>query len=237
MLLGVPDPGAGIYSNATFMLTVDDSNRFLDEYEKSITEMRKLAEDSKNPAFPTATVKRIKMGEGDALDVSMKMPGGEQTTPPGGPNVEKMNKLISGPGDILKFYIAPADEHAVMMSYASLDRLKTAIDFYRSKKKGVSADPAVAKVAAVLPPGSQVIAYISLSGAAKLAQQFAAALSPDKPTTIPDIPESPPIGMAVKISPSGLEGQLSITSDTLRTIGDTIAKTRKERAKPPAAAQ
>ena len=51
------------------------------------------------------------------------------------------------------------------MSYISPERLKEAIEFYKSKKPGLSADASVAKVAAKLPAGSQFIAYVSLSGA------------------------------------------------------------------------
>ena len=36
--------------------------------------------------------------------------------------------------------------------------------------------------------------------------------------------------MAAKISSLGAEGQLVITADTLRTIGDTVAKTRHAKA-------
>ena len=113
-----------------------------------------------------------------------------------------------------------------MMAYTSLERLKAALDFYKSKQPGLSGDAGVAKVAAALPPGSQVVAYASLSGVAKVAQQFAAMLPGGRATAIPDFPDSPPLGIAAKVSPSGAEGHLIVTAETLRAIGDAVAKAR-----------
>jgi hypothetical protein len=234
MLIGIPEPGAGIYGSTTVVMTVDDSKQYIENYEKSVVEMRKLIDESKSAGIPTATANRIKVGDIDGLEITMKMPDYKQPSTPGGPDMEKMMKLFSGPEGSLKIFAAPADEHTVLMSYTSLERLKSLLDSYKSKEKGLSADPGVTKTAALLPQGSQVLGYISLSGAAKLAQQIAQMIAPDKPARIPDIAESPPIGMAGKISPEGIEGHLVITADTLRTIGDVTEKARQTRDKPPA---
>ena len=71
MLMGVAEPGTGLYGNTSVVMTVDDSKGFLDAYEKSLEAMRKLAEDTNSPAIPVATSQRIKVGETDALEVSM----------------------------------------------------------------------------------------------------------------------------------------------------------------------
>ena len=83
-------------------------------------------------------------------------------------------QMLVGPDGKLKLYAAPADDHTVVMAYTSLEHLKAAIDFYKSKQPGLSSEAGVAKVTAMLPAGSQMIAYVSLSGATNVARQFAA---------------------------------------------------------------
>lgn len=228
MLMGVAEPGTGLYGNTSAVMTVDDSTGFLDAYEKSIAEMHKLAKDINSPAFPLATGKRIRVGEIEALEVSMNVPNVEQFAGPGGKEAQKMMQLFVGADGKFKYYLAPADEHAVVMAYVSSERLKGAIEFYKSKKPGLSADANVAKVAAKLPAGSQFIAYVSLGGAMKAVKQLMASMPGAPAAAIPDFPDSPPFGYAAKVSPDGVEGHFVATAETLRTIGDAIAKLRAD---------
>jgi hypothetical protein len=126
----------------------------------------------------------------------------------------------------MKIYLAPVDEHTIVMCYTSLERLKSAIDFYKSKQRGLASDADVVKVAAMFPVGSQFVGYVSLGGMANVVRQFTAAMPRARPAAIPEFPESPPIGMAAKVCPSGVEGHLIVTAETLRAIGDTVAKIR-----------
>src|SRR5258705_4018186 len=133
--------------------------------------MRKLAEDANSPAIPVATSQPIKVGDTEGLAVSMTLPNLKQFGQHGGPDPQKMMQLFLGPDGKLKIYVAPADEHTIVMAYTSADRLKEAIAFYKSKQAGLSADANVAKVAAKLPAGSQFVAYASLSGIVKTVKQ------------------------------------------------------------------
>lgn len=226
MLVGVAEPGTGLYGNTSSVMTVDDSKRFLEGYEKSLAAMREFAQESKSAAIPVATSQRIMLGETEALEVSMDLPDMKQFMPPGSPDPQKMMQLFVGGDGKLKIYIAPADEHTVVMAYTSLERLKAALDFYKSKQPGLTGDAGVAKVAASLPPGSQAVAYVSLSGVAKAVQQFATMLPGVPAGAIPELPDSPPLGFAAKVSPTGAEAHLIVTAETLRAVGDVVAKAR-----------
>jgi hypothetical protein len=226
MLMGVAEPGDGLYGNTMGVMTVDDSKRYMAEYEKSLAALREFAQDVNSPAIPVATSQRIRLGETEALEVSMKLPEMTQLAPPGGPDQQKIMQLLVGPDQMLKVYVAPANEHAVVMAYTSVDRLQAGLEFYKSNQPGFVGDTGVAKVAAALPPGSQAVAYVNLSGVAKVAQQFATMVPGGRATAIPDFPESPPLGMAAKVSPSGAEGHLIVTAETLRAIGEAVAEAR-----------
>jgi hypothetical protein len=232
MLMGVADPSnGGLYGNTSMVTTVDDSKAYLEAYEKSLTEMRKLAEGANAPAMPVATVERIKMGETDALEVSMTLPNMKQFGTPGGPDPEKTMKMFFGADGKLKMYVAPADQHTVVMSYISLDRLKEAIVFYKSKKPGLSADANLAKVAEKFPAGSQFLMYSSLNGTVKMGKQIMGSVPGVPVAMIPDFADSPPFGAAAKLSPTGVEGHFIVTAETLRTIGDAVAKIRTDALK------
>ena len=226
MMMGVAEPGTGLYDNTSAVMTVDDSKSFFDRYEKTLTAMREFAQETKSPAIPVPTSQRIMLGETEALEISMDLPDMKQLAPAGGPDQQKMTQLLFGKEGKLKIYVAPADEHTVVMAYTSLDRLKAALEFYKSKQHGLSADTGLAKVAAALPPGSQAVAYVSLSGVATVVRQFAAMLPGGQAEAIPDFPDCPPLGFAAKISPTGAEGHMIVTAETLRTIGDVVAKAR-----------
>ena len=228
MLMGVAEPGTGLYGNTTMVMTVEDSKEFVDAYEKWLTEMGEFAKDANSPAIPVTTSQRIKIGDVDGLEGSMTLPAAPQEAPPGGPDPQKVMQLFFGADGTLKYYIAPADEHTVVMAYVSADRLKEAIEFYKSKKAGLSADAGIAKAAAELPAGSQFVGYLSVNGLAKIAQQMMAAIPGVPVGRIPDFPDSPPFGFAGKISPAGVEGHFVVTLDTLRTIADAVAKARTE---------
>jgi hypothetical protein len=228
MLVGVAEPGAGLYGNTSAVMTVKDSKAFLDQYEKSLAATRQLAEDAKSPAIPVATSERVKVGETEALEVSMSFPSMKDLAPAGGADPQKIMQLFAGPDGKLKTYIAPADEHAVVMAYTSPERLKEALEFYKSKQPGLSADTGIAKVAAKLPPGSQFVGYASLSGLAEMVKQVMGTVPGAPPAMIPDFPESPPFGFAAKVSATGIQGHFVVTAETLRTLGGVVAKVRAE---------
>ena len=128
----------------------------------------------------------------------------------------------------MKYYVAAVDEHTVVTAYISPERLREAIDFYKAKKPGLSAEADVAKVAAKLPAGSQFIGYMSIGGMAKTGKQIMAAVPGVPAAMVPDFPDSPPFGSAAKFAPGGVEGHFVVTAETLRTIGDVVAKIRAE---------
>jgi hypothetical protein len=139
--------------------------------------------------------------------------------------MQKMMKAMFGPSSTLKLYVAAVDSHTVAMAYTSPEHLQTVIAFLRDKSPSLGNDPGVAKVAKALPAGSQVQAYLSLSEAFKFGKHLLAATgAPNDLATSPDLASSPPIGIAVKVTPQGLEGHMVVTAETLQSIGDAIQK-------------
>jgi hypothetical protein len=226
MRMGAGTPDGGLYEDAAMVMKVDDSKQYLEAYEKSIDAMGMLAAESSSPLLPKARSRRIKLDDGDALEVTMEMPDLQALMPAGAQNPHEMMKLFAGPDGTMKVYIAVADANTVIAAYTSPEKLKAAIDGYRSKEASLSKNPGVAKVSAALPQGSQAVMFVSVNGYAGMMRKFMAAGPGGVPFTIPEIPECSPVGMAVKASPSGVETHFVVPADVPKAIAETIMKLR-----------
>jgi hypothetical protein len=226
MLIGVAEPGTGFYGNTTALMIVEDAGQFLDNYETSLAAMRELVEEIKSPMIPVATSKRLSIDDLEALEITMDFSHMNQAVPAGGPDMQRIMEFMTGSNSKMTIYMAAADEHTVVMSYSSAEHLQSAIRFFRSKQPGFSSEARVAEVAAALPLESQAVAFVSLDGVAGVVRQFAQLIPGGQMAAIPDFSQSPPIGMAAMVSPTGAEGHLIVTADTLQAIGDTVAKAR-----------
>jgi hypothetical protein len=229
---GPAELGAGIYGNTTALMTVDDSKAYLDDYEKTLVAMSKFGQEVKSPFIPVPDVQHTKLSDTEVLEITMDVASAMQATPPGGPDTQAIMRALAGPEGKLKVFVGSADEHTVVMAYTSLDSLESAIKFYKSHEPGLAADPNVAKVAAMLPSGSQLVAYVNLSGVMQAMHQFFAVLPNVPAVKLPEFAPSPPLGMAAKVSATGMEGHLVIAADTLRTVGEMIAKFRQSMPHP-----
>lgn len=226
MVLGIAEPGTGIYGNTTAVMTVEDSKSYMQEYEGSLTKLSEFAKEAKNPMIPVTTCQRMTVGETEALEISMDMKNMPQFAGAGGPDPKKVLEMMFGSSEALKIYVAPADEHTIVMSYFSSERLNQVLNFVKSKYPGLSDSAPVAQVASLLPPDGQVVGYVSLNGVSNAIRQFAAIVAGGRAPKIPDLPECPPLGVAAKATPQGVESHLVIAVETLRAIGKTAAQAR-----------
>jgi hypothetical protein len=232
-MFGAPQPGAPIFSNMFTFIRYDKlTSGFLDDYEQALVAMQQLAAELNNPLVPSATFQRVKVGDIDALEIVMKIPETQQSQQPGADFQKQIQESMFGPDREMKYYVAPADEHTLVIAYTSPDRLQAGIDFYKSKQPGLANEPQVTKVASLLPAGAQMVGLMNLKNVMNITRQVVAAI-PAAQAAIPDFPDSPPIGMAAIATPSGVEAHLVITADTLQSIGNGIAQSRARAAAPP----
>jgi hypothetical protein len=226
MVMRVGEPGTGVYGNTSVVVLVDDSHRFMEEYQNSLEAMRELAQETNSPVIPVATTQQIRLGEREALEVSMNFQDIKALAPANGVDMQRIMELMFGKNDNLKVYVAPANDHAVVMAYVSPERLTAALDFYNSHEPGLSDNSGVAKVAAALPAGSQLVAYLDVSGLSQVVKEVIKNMPAVHTVEIPDIPNNPPLGMAAVVTPLGIEGHVVVTAETLQAIGGVVAELR-----------
>lgn len=230
MMMGVGKPGDPIYSNIAVVEMVDDSEAFLADYRKTIQAMNRLLKDAEGSIMKPVKLKEVKIGEASALKLTMKIPmfpGAEKM-----PNFDEIMEKLFGPGGKMIAFIAAADEHTILAAYTNRRLLRQCLKAADGTQPGLAADPAVAKTAAMLPSGAQWVGYISPKGMIDFIKRVIPAVTPEGQTApkIPNFPETPPIGFAVKAAPGSVRSHTVVPAAVLKGIGGFVAEIRKKQA-------
>ena len=139
--------------------TSNDAAKYAAEYEKQVAATNKLAKEVKKPIFPTMELEKIQVDGTPTLHVDVTLAMNQQV-----PGVDEILGQLFGTGGKLAVYIAAADEHTMVAGYESKEALQRALKAAKNPAAGIAATPDVAKTAALLPAGAQVIAFISPEG-------------------------------------------------------------------------
>jgi len=160
-----------------------------------------------------------KMGKLDAMpmlefsvDMSAAMPAG------GAPGMAPPAKLF-GPDGKLTTYMVAVDKQTVVASYVNQETARKAVERYRQGGKALHSDPEVAKTSALLPKDAQMRGYLSPHGLIAFIKGVMTNMGAPFGQMIPDVPETPPIGMAARIAPAGVAADLVIPGEVLEAIG------------------
>jgi len=228
MMMGVGQPGDPIYSNFAIVETVDDSKAFLAEYRKTIEVMNELLKDAKNSILGPSKLEEVEVGGTPALELTMKIP-----TPPTAANVpdfDELMKKLFGPGGEIVVFFAAADDHTIVASYTGKKLLRESLQAAKGTSPGLAGDPELAKTAAMLPSGAQWVGYISPKGTIDFVKRVIPAFTPEgkTPPKLPECPETPPIGFAVKTAPDGLRSHTVVPAEVLKALGGLVAELRKQ---------
>jgi hypothetical protein len=145
-----------------------------------------------------------------------------------------MIELMLGSGGKMNAYFAAADKETVIGAYISPKQLVSAVKAIRDNKPQLIDEVGLAKTAAMLPAGAQWVGFLSPRGGAAFVSRMVKALAPPGAPEIPELPDTPPIGLGVALSPSGLDAHLAVPAAVLETVSETIRKATAKGAKPDA---
>lgn len=223
MFMGVGESGDPIYANMLAIVRVDNATAFIDSYEKYFQQYNDVIRGSKSEVMQPVEVERTEIAGKSALQCKTKMP-----EPPAGqkpPNYDKLMEALIGPGDSLVFWIAPADEHTVVIGQVDKKLLEQAIALIGQNKPGLESDAGVKKTAAMLPADAPVAFYVSPQGTVEFFKRLLpAAIPPQVPFNVnfPDFPQTSPLGISMKAAPNELQATLVVPADVLKGIGQYI---------------
>lgn len=230
MSLAVGKDKEPAFSRLSAVMNVDDSAVYLKNYRKYMEISLELMKNAKQAAmFDMAgtSVKETQIDGLPALEIVMKMNLKNLPGQPGvgAPDFGKIMEAMFGAGGSVPAYMVAADKHTIVVAYTSKDRAAEGLRALKSPQGGLSADPSVAKTAALLLPKAQWVGYWSPKGTIAFVNQMVRSFGPaPNAEKIPDFPDSPPIGIAVKAADGEVWGQLVVPAATARGIADYVKK-------------
>jgi len=221
-MMGMMRPGDSLFSTALAIEHVDDA----DKHFKSTRKMFELMATAENPQGdePLYSFNEIKVGDLDALELVTAIGSLAGLGAAGNAQVENQvqgmfSKLFGTDGKI-SMYVAKADDHTVVTAY-SREQLVHGVKHVRSGDAGLETDADIATTTALLPSGAQWVAFVSPQGLVQWASVFVDAMFGGE-IKLPPFPATEPIGLAAKVTETGLDAELVLPDSVVAGIGQYI---------------
>jgi hypothetical protein len=223
LVMGIPKPGESIYGGMTGLFRVENAKKYLDHYEKSMNELSELRKTLNNPLISQVAteVKRMTIEGLPSLEVTADM----SKTLVGAQNsaAKKLMESWLGKDGKLTFYLAAADDKTVLIGYVSKANLSRVISAHKIPQTSLSADPDVAETTQMLWPEVQWVGYLDPKGLMDFSMLMAMqAAPPGAIPQLPTFPATPPIGLAVAMTPDALNAQLVLPAKMIRGYGSFV---------------
>lgn len=224
-VMGIMRPGDSLFSTAIAIEHVKNADQQL-KGTREMFELMRTAQKKPRGDKPLYELNDVKVGDLDALELVTNIESLTELSTGGanlGPAAEQMKglfgKMFGGEGKI-QMYVAKADERNVVTAY-SKEQLVRGIEHVRSGGKGLEDDADIAKTAALLPDGAQWVAYVSPQGLVQWVGVFVEAMFGGQ-IQLPPFPATEPIGLAAKVSETGLDAELVLPDGVVAGIGQYI---------------
>jgi len=227
MVMGAGTGDEPLYANLLGVLRVENAPSFMAGYDEFIKQYNEIIKGAKSPVIQRMEAEKCDIAGMAGYQITMAIP-----KPPAGPmppQYDKMMEAMFGPGEKVVFWIAPADEHTIVMGYVNKAPMERAIAALKQNKPGLAADAAVSKTVALLPPDAPMVAYLSPQGTIGFVKRMMSVVLPpgmEERVTIPDFPPTQPLGFAVTTAPNELETTLVLPSDVLTAIAKYVQHIR-----------
>lgn len=233
--MGVGQDDEPLYSRMLMVIKAKSAPAYLDNYEAAMGEMAKIFQETGQPLLAFET-QRMEVEGLPVLRLAMNMKP-FLATGQGGPEAEKMMELMFGAGEMISTYFAVADPTTVLAAYVSPDELVRGVQAIRAGQPPLADEAGAAQTLAMLPPGAQWVGLVSPRGGvafvARMLKVIQAAGAPGPgPEAIPEFPETPPVGIGVLLSPSGLDTDLVIPAAVLEAVSELVRQAIAERGQP-----
>ena len=233
LLMGVGEADEPLYAAMLLAMKTKDAKAYIENYEATMGQMATVFKEADSPLFAFQS-ERMEIEGLPVVKLAMDMkPFMGQAQ---GPEAEKMLELMLGSGGKMNAYFAAADKETVIGAYISPKQLVSAVKAIRDNKPQLIDEDGVAKTAAMLPAGAQWVGFLSPRGGAAFVSRTLKAVAPPGASVpeIPELPDTPPIGLGVALSPSGLDAHLAVPAAVLEAVSEVIRKARAQGAKPDA---
>lgn len=229
MMLGADQPDQATFANAIGVMGVDQASAFMTAYEQQMRKYSALLADLHSPILQPPAVEKCEVGGLAALQLTTKVPLPQDNLQT--PQQTQMLKGMFGPDAKVVAWIAPADDHHVVIGYVNQKNMQRSIDVLRKGQPGLAGDAGVAKTAALLPAKALAIGFVSPAGVLGFVQRMAAAALPPEAkvkVNLPSFPPTPPLGFALTTSANEVQTCLVVPAEVLQAAGAYVGKIRAQ---------
>ncbi|HEX3870369.1 MAG TPA: hypothetical protein VHV77_08035 [Pirellulales bacterium] len=231
MWFGVASPDQGLFSKSVSIIDADSSTKYMDAVKSYMAAYEKLTDEVDLPTLPRYETQSIQIGNKTAvemtIDISKMFEKLEAQGLPGAAEiVDGVLRTMFGPTGKLTAYAMPLDDHRVLTSY-SRESLEAYIAAPPKSGSDLADDELVKKTIALLPPGSQSIALLSLRGAIDMINVAIRPIPAAQGFQLPKVESSPPIGFGSHLSAQGYELRIVAPAEAMSGIGALIATLRE----------
>lgn len=224
MVLETGEEDDPLYSNLYGVLKIDDAKQYLKNYREAITMWNDILADA-DPAFNMQyEISDVQVDGHDGmlmvLDVA-KTAGDEAAM------MAPMMEAMFGEGGKMRMYMVAADDDTVVMGIGAEENVAEAIKRALEPSNEFLEVPTVQTTAKLLDPQAPWQGYLSPQGCVtwftRMITKMMAQFGGGGPT-IPEYPETPPVGFAMNIADGQLSGEMVVPVETLQGLADYIEK-------------
>ena len=222
MVFGTGKDDDALFQNVYALMKVKDAAAYFKGYELFLAEYSDLLKNITLPAGfnQDMKLKKTKVDGKPALEVTADLAGGGNQNEP----LKKLMEAYFGPGGKMIATTVAADNNTLLVRYTPAKAFKGFLKAYSDKSSDLSHNKGIAKTMESLPTGAQWVFFISPRGTIAATSRMMATMLPPGagPAHLPEFPKTPPLGIGVKLSATGLESRLTIPAAVLESVGPYI---------------
>lgn len=222
MVIGTVKDDNALFQNVYAVMKVKDAAAYFKDYEAFLAEYSELMKNVKLPGVGTQAMKftKTKVDGKPAFEVTSDLAGEANQNEA----LKKLMEAYFGPGGKMIATTVAADNHTLLVRYTPAKAFTAFLKGYRDKSSELSQNKGIAKTMETLPAGSQWVLVVSPRGMIAFTTRVLANVLPPGagPAHLPEFAKTPPIGIGVKLSATGLESRLTIPAAVLENVGPYI---------------
>ena len=223
MVVGASTDKESLFQNSYVVMKVADAQPYLQNYEDYLEAYNGLMKEIKLPeGFPNQSMKstKTKVDGLPALEVTTDLGINANQIEP----VQKMMEFYFGLGGKMVVTIVAVDKNTVLMRYTPASETKEFVKSFMDRSGGLANNKDISHTTKLLPDRLAVDFLHQPAGSVAWVNRIMTAIMPPQAggLRLPEFPQTPPVGVGVKLSATGLDQRLVIPAAVLDSIGPFI---------------
>ncbi len=215
--------GEPLFSNMFGIVQVPDSSDSLTRYQKAMTTWNEIMATSTSDIAMEYEINPITIAGAEACEIVVDVAAAARD--PQVPQFNWMLEAMFGEDGKMRQYLVAADKSILVYGMADEQKIIPAINHAKSNEMGLSKSPNLQITDGMLSTDAFWKLYINPAGCVQLADRFVNEFVvhlTNRGATIPEFPDSPPLGISVDLAEGRLEVDFVCPTATLEAIASYI---------------